>query len=205
MTANEIVSRIFAFHSPIAALRSPFLPGTVTRVETLATHRKQTIGYASTRNVPAHVKLHEVCLPAAAFDPCRVEDRSKAKREPTFKSSSEIVPLLLTSHQSRITNHVMLKGGTVNRPSARLSDRKQKTGHMQGRNFPVHFLFCIFARESCGEVIAALKKSRYMKERMGSEVSQPMVARYMRLKTESKEAPSSMSSVMPGRVVVVSM
>lgn len=45
----------------------------------------------------------------------------------------------------------------------------------------------------------------YMNERTGLEPSQARQAAYMRLKTESKEAPSSMSSVMPGRVAVVSM
>jgi len=33
------------------------------------------------------------------------------------------------------------RGGTVNRPCAHVSHRKQTTAHMQGRNFPVHFLF----------------------------------------------------------------
>ncbi|HVB87931.1 MAG TPA: hypothetical protein VNK23_14825 [Candidatus Dormibacteraeota bacterium] len=33
------------------------------------------------------------------------------------------------------------RGGTVNRPQQGVTPRKQKTGYMQGRNFPVQFLF----------------------------------------------------------------
>jgi hypothetical protein len=35
------------------------LPGTVNRVETHVSHRKQTIAHASTRNVPAHAKFRK--------------------------------------------------------------------------------------------------------------------------------------------------
>jgi len=50
-----------------------------------------------------------------------------------------------TSHDLRVTNHG-LRGGTVNRPRTHVSHRKQRIGHMQGRNFPVHFLFLFSAR-----------------------------------------------------------
>jgi len=52
-----------------------------------------------------------------------------------------------TSHDSRVTNHA-LRGGTVNRPCTHVSHRKQTIAHMQGRNFPVHFLFLIFGQNS---------------------------------------------------------
>jgi len=51
--------------------------------------------------------------------------------------------LLLTTHHSRVT-YRLGRGGTVNRPRTHVSHRKQTTEHMQGRNFPVHFLFPIF-------------------------------------------------------------
>ena len=50
-----------------------------------------------------------------------------------------------TNRNSRVTNHAT-GGGTVNRPRTHVSCRKQTTGHMQGRNFPVHFLFPFSAR-----------------------------------------------------------
>jgi len=53
-------------------------------------------------------------------------------------------------HQSVLTNYYSqpLWGGTVNRPCIHVTHRKQTTGHMQGRNFPVHFLFRFSARFS---------------------------------------------------------
>jgi hypothetical protein len=44
-----------------------------------------------------------------------------------------------------VANHVT-KGGTVNRPSAPVSHRKQSAAHMQGRNVPVHGLRPILPR-----------------------------------------------------------
>jgi len=41
-------------HSPLSTRHCPFLPETVTRVETHVSHRKQTTGQAFTRDVPAH-------------------------------------------------------------------------------------------------------------------------------------------------------
>jgi hypothetical protein len=53
-------------------------------------------------------------------------------------------PLPLTNHDSRVTNHV-LKGGTLNRPSTRVTLRKQTVGHHQGRNIASHCLAPFFA------------------------------------------------------------
>ena len=48
----------FGFSAPLRApfitRYSAFLPGTVNRVKTLVSHRKQTTEHPSTRNVPAH-------------------------------------------------------------------------------------------------------------------------------------------------------
>jgi len=54
-------------------------------------------------------------------------------------------PFAFTTHQLPLTTHAS-RGGTVNRPRTHVSHRKQTTGHMQGRNFPVHFLFPIFCQ-----------------------------------------------------------
>jgi len=53
----------------------------------------------------------------------------------------------VTNHDSRVTYHFE-RGGTVNRPRTHVTHRKQTTGHTQGRNFPVHFLFRFSARFS---------------------------------------------------------
>jgi hypothetical protein len=52
----RFLSRWFtrAKSSVLLSGRWAFLPETVTRVETSLSHRKQRVGYASTRNVPAH-------------------------------------------------------------------------------------------------------------------------------------------------------
>jgi len=78
-------------------------------------------------------------------------------------------PSPLTNHVSRLTNHAprgrgpqrapragVVKGGTVNRPRAYVSCRKQTTAHMQGRNFPVHFLFPIFGRNPIALALRSL-------------------------------------------------
>jgi len=52
----------------------------------------------------------------------------------------------LTTHHLRLPNHLR-RGGTVNRPRAHVSHRKQTTERMQGRNFPVHFLFSFLRLE----------------------------------------------------------
>jgi len=43
----------------------------------------------------------------------------------------------LASQESHAANH-SVKGGTLNRPCAHVSRRKQRAGHMQGRNVPSH-------------------------------------------------------------------
>jgi len=58
---------------------------------------------------------------------------------------------------SRITTHTYCsKGGTVNRPLTHVSHRKQTTGHIQGRNFPVHFLFPFFRRNPMALALRSL-------------------------------------------------
>jgi len=61
----------------------------------------------------------------------------------------------VTTHQLLLTTHCS-RGGTLNRPRAHVSHRKQTTGHMQGRNFPVHFLFSIFGQNP---IALALRRS----------------------------------------------
>jgi len=60
-------------HSRLAKNR--ILPETVNRVETHATHRKQTTAHTLTRNVPAHQFLHQsFALCGTTPNPCRAED-----------------------------------------------------------------------------------------------------------------------------------
>jgi len=74
-----------------------------------------------------------------------------------------------TSHESPVTSHVskfrglrrapragVVKGGTVNRPRTHVTHRKQTTAHMQGRNFPVHFLFPIFRQNPMAPALRSL-------------------------------------------------
>jgi len=99
----------------------------------------------------------------------RVEGRaflvlSEAEGDPADKTRAAVVPCLLggrgstpadntravARHQSRCLTRARFslsvhlrratRGGTVNRPSAHVTHRKQTSGHHQGRNFPVHFL-----------------------------------------------------------------
>ncbi len=52
------------------------LPGTVIRVETHLSHRKQTTAHTLTRNVPVHAFLHQsFASRASTHDACRAEDR----------------------------------------------------------------------------------------------------------------------------------
>jgi len=48
------------------------------------------------------------------------------------------------------------RGGTVNRPRTHVTHRKQTTEHMQGRNFPVHFLFLIFGQNTIALALRSL-------------------------------------------------
>jgi hypothetical protein len=59
-------------------------------------------------------------------------------------SSSRATPshLPVTNHYSPLTTHY-LKGGTLNRPSARVSHRKHSPDAYQGRNIPVHFKYSL--------------------------------------------------------------
>jgi hypothetical protein len=138
-----------------------WLPGTVNRVETHLTYRKQTSEYASTRNVPAHgfcpflgrnpiagetpapltLLLNAVACGLFAF---RSRARMKLRTAAGARDIGRATRLLfsLTNHKSLFTNHPF-RGGTVNRACAHVSHRKQTTAHEQGRNFPVHFLFPI--------------------------------------------------------------
>jgi hypothetical protein len=60
----------------------PRLPETVNRVETHATHRKQTTAHTSTRDVPAHDFFRQSFADhSATRNPCRAKDRGA-----TFKS-----------------------------------------------------------------------------------------------------------------------
>jgi len=85
----------------------------------------------------------------------RASQRQRSRCSIRAKSS----PFSSTNYRLRLTNHVskfrgpgcaprtgVVRGGTVNRPRAHVTHRKQTAGHMQGRNFPVHFLFLFSAR-----------------------------------------------------------
>ncbi len=79
------------------------LPGTVNRVETHATHRKQTTAHRLTRNVPAHRFLHQSFADRAGTrGPCRAEEPvpSSGRTGATFKSPCFSAPLA-ASHSAR--------------------------------------------------------------------------------------------------------
>ena len=48
------------------------------------------------------------------------------------------------------------RGGTLNRACTHVSPRKQTKAHMQGRNFPVHFLFLIFGQNTIALALRSL-------------------------------------------------
>ena len=62
---------------------------------------------------------------------------------------------MLPAHKSVLRNSVS-KGGTVNRPRTHVSHRKQTIAHVQGRNFPVHFLFQISRQNPMAPALCSL-------------------------------------------------
>jgi len=97
-----------------------------------------------------------VCI-ALAFRPAALRS-AHARARATLHSSFALPPPVpnsgprdthspFTNDESRVTHHVP-EGGTLNRPRTHVTHRKQTTEHMQGRNFPVHFLFLFSPRFS---------------------------------------------------------
>jgi len=76
------------------------------------------------------------------FSPA-VKTRARARYLSRCLTRAKSSPFALTGHDSHVTSHVG-RGGTVNRACTDVSHTKQTTEHLQGRNFPVHFLFPIF-------------------------------------------------------------
>ena len=74
-----------------------------------------------------------------------IRTRATARYLPCRFTRAKPSLFALTGHDSQVTSHVG-RGGTVNRPRTHVTHRKQTTGHHQGRNFPVHFLFSIFGQ-----------------------------------------------------------
>jgi len=140
----QATNRAFLLGAPKTLRVLGWLPGTVIRVEPHVTHRKQTPAHASTRNVPAHefsvFPPRDFVFPNApgvaeqrassAIDQC-----ASARYLSSCSTRAMYSPFLHTIHATG--------GGTVNRPYTHVSRRKQTTGHVQGRNFPVHLLFQI--------------------------------------------------------------
>jgi hypothetical protein len=94
------------------------------------------LGQATAKSKPP---THTHALPHATA-------RFRPRRSTRAKFSPFSVHYLrLTTHQSRVTNHVF-EGGTVNRPRTHVNHRKLTIAHMQGRNSPVHFLLPFSAR-----------------------------------------------------------
>ena len=92
-----------------------------------------------------------------AKSPLRTSDRSRVPASGPHGLSARVIRAGRRAngeppagHHSLLTtyNSQPLWGGTVNRPRTHVTHRKQTTGHMQGRNFPVHFLFRFSARFS---------------------------------------------------------
>jgi len=72
-----------------------------------------------------------------------IKNRGEATHLPRRFTRAMSSPFASTTHHLRLTTHVIW-GGTVNRACTHVTHTKQTTEHLQGRNFPVHFLFLIF-------------------------------------------------------------
>ena len=103
---------LFTNHGPLLTnhdSRITNLPGTVTRVETHLSHRKQTTGHASTRNVPAHgyfrVLFARAPAIARAESKPRVEKGKDAKLELGAPRQSAGGPPALQEESRSLVGH----------------------------------------------------------------------------------------------------
>jgi len=102
----------------------------------------------SIRDKVAHLSRWFTCAKSSPFAftthqfPVRTTNRDSGARFPRDAGT------LLTTH--------VIWGGTVNRPRTHVTYRKQTIAYMQGRNFPVHFLFPIFRQNPIASGTPAL-------------------------------------------------
>jgi len=129
--------------------------------------------------------------------PVRCRDSGRVHRTPqTGARSFRAMP----EHDLRVTNHCQ-GGGTVNRPRAHVSYRKQTTEHMQGRNFPVHFLFPIFRQNPIAPALRSLRgrsSSSVIKNRGEAKRISRWFIRATHLSSTTHQSPLTNHRHLPG-------
>lgn len=140
-----------------AALAGKRRPVAVAAGEQVAKINREPVSSSLTVKTSDFSRLHfsnSELLAARRTPPCRPAVRGGQPRADSRDHSRRFIRVtffdfcLSTNHFSPSTNRAFLpaaplanqpeKGGTVNRPLTRVSRRKQRSGHMQGRNVPVH-------------------------------------------------------------------